>query len=129
MPAASRALRNSLRSNAYSLVCVDFSIAPIMGACYHAPKLEAHAGGVVMKLISKREIATVLSALEVWKEELAEGQEWIPESIHFKNYSPLSVYEIDKLAERLASESTIASTDSEDRRQGARRTTQKCEFE
>lgn len=40
-PASSRADRSSRHSAAYSAVCVDFRIAPIIGACYTAPKIGA----------------------------------------------------------------------------------------
>src|SRR5262245_4753497 len=40
-PAPSRAAFSSARTRSYSLVCVDFSIAPIIGTEYNAPKLGA----------------------------------------------------------------------------------------
>jgi hypothetical protein len=60
-----------------------------------------------MKL-TRRECATIRAALEYWKEELDEGKEWIPDSIFFKDCSPLSANEIDALSER------IVRTETED---------------
>jgi hypothetical protein len=51
--------------------------------------------------LSPRELATLRAALEYWKEELSEGSEWLPDSLFFKNHSPLSPDEVDRLAERL----------------------------
>lgn len=53
--------------------------------------------------ITQRELATILPALEYWKEELAEGKDWIPESNYFRRYSPLTESEIDALSERFKS--------------------------
>ena len=50
MPAVSRACFNSERSAAYSFVCDDFSIAPIIGACYDAPKIGAHNAEIPQRL-------------------------------------------------------------------------------
>ncbi|HZZ28901.1 MAG TPA: hypothetical protein VFE46_12940 [Pirellulales bacterium] len=51
--------------------------------------------------ITKRESATIVAALGCWKEELAEGGEWIRESLIFAQHAPLSIQEVDELAERL----------------------------
>lgn len=50
--------------------------------------------------ITQRELATILPALVYWKEELAEGEDWIPESNYFQEHSPLTEFEIDALAAR-----------------------------
>ena len=51
--------------------------------------------------ITTRQAATFRAAIECWKEEMAEGGEWIQESLFFANHSPLSIAEIDELSERL----------------------------
>ena len=57
--------------------------------------------GVAIMRISNRDLATLLAALEYWKEELANGRDWIPESAFFEKFSPLSVSEIDELVDRM----------------------------
>jgi hypothetical protein len=60
--------------------------------------------------LSPRELATLRAGLEYWKEELSEGGEWLSESVFFKNHSPLSPDEVDRLGERLgASEGEVLS--------------------
>lgn len=41
-----RAARNSAHSDAYSLVCIDFFIAPIIGANYNASKIGTSRWGI-----------------------------------------------------------------------------------
>jgi hypothetical protein len=59
--------------------------------------------------ITQRELATVLPALEYWKEELAEGEEWIPESNYFRKHTPLTAAEIDALFARFQRLSEFAT--------------------
>lgn len=53
------------------------------------------------RCLSYRELATLRAALNCWKEELAEGEGWIHDSLYFAEYSPLSAAEVDDLERRL----------------------------
>jgi hypothetical protein len=57
--------------------------------------------------LSQRELATILAALEFWKEELDEGEAWMSQSLFFSACLPLSAEEIDQLAERLESKEAV----------------------
>src|SRR5688572_28766226 len=53
--------------------------------------------------LSDREIATVLAALDAWKDELSEGMDWICKVHDFRKHLPLSKREVDQLRQRLKS--------------------------
>jgi hypothetical protein len=51
--------------------------------------------------LTRQELATIRAALEVWKEELAEGSEWIADSIFFDKHQPLNSQDVDELSRHL----------------------------
>jgi hypothetical protein len=51
--------------------------------------------------LSERERATICAALQCWKEELHDGEEWIADSMYFRQLEPLSEHDVDRLSERL----------------------------
>jgi hypothetical protein len=52
-------------------------------------------------MLSPRELATVLAALQYWQSELAATDEIIDGGEHFSDHHPLTADEIDDLCERL----------------------------
>jgi hypothetical protein len=60
---------------------------------------------------TERETATILAALEAWKDELQEGAEWIAECYDFRSFSPLTRDEIDDLRTRLKKKDQFVTHD------------------
>jgi hypothetical protein len=50
---------------------------------------------------TEREVATILAALDAWKDELSEGTRWIQSVHNFDGHRPLSSDEVDCLRDRL----------------------------
>jgi hypothetical protein len=50
---------------------------------------------------TSREIATILAALDAWKDELVEGNKWLMECHDFRGNTPLTRDEVDDLRDRL----------------------------
>jgi hypothetical protein len=61
--------------------------------------------------LSERETATILAALDAWKDELGEGTEWVVECHNFGAHSPLNRDEIDDLRTRLNKKGQLVTHD------------------